>query len=87
MDTAKLVAMILAHGGDPLDYIGDCRVPGPVMPLICVPTTAGTGSEVSAAAVFTDTANQIKVSCLSPYLRPAFAIVDPLLHGDVARRR
>ncbi|WP_246523681.1 iron-containing alcohol dehydrogenase [Gemmata palustris] len=78
IDTAKLVSMILAHGGDPLDYTGDCRVPGPVKPLICIPTTAGTGSEVSAAAVFTDTANHIKVSCLSPFLRPAFAIVDPL---------
>ena len=78
MDTAKLVSLLLAHGGDPLDYTGDCRVPGPVTPLICVPTTAGTGSEVSAAAVFTDTANHIKVSCLSPFLRPAFAIVDPL---------
>ncbi len=78
MDTAKLVAMILAHDGDPLDYTGDCRVPGPVKPLICIPTTAGTGSEVSAAAVFTDTANHIKVSCLSPFLRPNFAIVDPL---------
>lgn len=78
MDTAKLVAMILAHGGDPLDYPGDCRVPGPVKPLICIPTTAGTGSEVSPAAVFTDTANHMKVSCLSPFLRPNFAIVDPL---------
>jgi alcohol dehydrogenase class IV len=78
MDAAKLVAMILAHGGDPLDYTGDCRVPGPVKSLVCVPTTAGTGSEVSAAAVFTDTANRMKVSCLSPYLRPNVAIVDPL---------
>ncbi len=78
MDTAKLVSLLLAHGGDPLDYTGDCRVPGPVKPLVCVPTTAGTGSEVSAAAVFTDTANHIKVSCLSPFLRPAFAVVDPL---------
>src|SRR5579872_2850571 len=78
MDTAKLVALVLTHGGDPTDYTGDCRVPGPVKPLICIPTTAGTGSEVSAAAVFTDTAKQIKVSCLSPFLRPAFAIVDPL---------
>jgi alcohol dehydrogenase class IV len=69
---------VLAHGKDPLDYTGDCRVPGPVKPLICIPTTAGTGSEVSAAAVFTDTANHIKVSCLSPFLRPNFAIVDPL---------
>lgn len=79
MDTAKLVALVLAHGGDPLDYPGDCRVPGPVTPLVCVPTTAGTGSEVSAAAVFTDTARQIKVSCLSPFLRPDAAVVDPLL--------
>lgn len=79
MDTAKLVALVLAHGGDPTDYTGDCRVPGPVTPLICVPTTAGTGSEVSAAAVFGDTEKQIKVSCLSPFLRPDAAVVDPLL--------
>ncbi len=79
MDTAKLVALVLAHGGDPTDYVGDCKVPGPVLPLICVPTTAGTGSEVSAAAVFTDTDKKMKVSCLSPYLRPAVALVDPLL--------
>jgi alcohol dehydrogenase class IV len=79
MDAAKLVALVLAHGKDATDYTGDCRVPGPVVPLICVPTTAGTGSEVSAAAVFTDTEKQIKVSCLSPFLRPRVAVVDPLL--------
>ena len=79
MDAAKLVALVLAHGGDATDWVGDSRVPGPVFPLICVPTTAGTGSEVSAAAVFTDTAKKMKVSTLSPYLRPAFAVVDPLL--------
>jgi alcohol dehydrogenase class IV len=79
MDAAKLVAILLAHGGDPLDWIGDSKVPGPVFPLVCVPTTAGTGSEVSAAAVFTDTTRKIKVSTLSPYLRPAVALVDPLL--------
>ncbi|HYH69551.1 MAG TPA: iron-containing alcohol dehydrogenase, partial [Urbifossiella sp.] len=82
MDAAKLVALVLAHGGDPLDYTGDCRVPGPVLPVIGVPTTAGTGSEVSAAAVFTDTARQIKVSCLSPFLRPDVAVVDPLLSAS-----
>ena len=79
MDCAKLVALVLAHGKDATDYTGDCRVPGPVTPLICVPTTAGTGSEVSAAAVFTDTEKQIKVSCLSPFLRPDVAVVDSLL--------
>ncbi len=79
IDAAKLVAIVLAHGNDPTDYTGDCRVPGPVTPLICIPTTAGTGSEVSAAAVFTDTERKIKVSCLSNYLRPLVAIVDPML--------
>ena len=79
MDTAKLVALLLAHGGTLDDYVGDCRVPGPVGPLLCLPTTAGTGSEVSPAAVYTDTARRMKVSCLSNHLRPSAAIVDPLL--------
>jgi alcohol dehydrogenase class IV len=47
--------------------------------LICIPTTAGTGSEVSAASVLTDTTNQMKVGILSNYLRPAVALVDPLM--------
>jgi alcohol dehydrogenase len=79
MDLAKIAAVLLAHGGDPRDYIGDDRVPGPVLPLICVPTTSGTGSEVTAATVLTDTANRIKVGVLSNYLRPRLAVVDPLL--------
>ncbi len=79
MDLAKATATLLAHGGDPRDYIGEEHVPGPIRPLVCVPTTAGTGSEVSASAVLTDTANQIKVAMLSNYLRPAAALVDPLL--------
>ena len=57
MDLAKIVATVLSHGGRPADYFGFDQVPGPVLPLICVPTTAGTGSEVSHAAVLTDTQN------------------------------
>jgi alcohol dehydrogenase class IV len=79
MDLAKTTAVLLAHGGRPLDYAGDDKVPGPIKPLLCVPTTAGTGSEVSAAAVLTDTDNQMKVGILSNHLRPAAAVVDPLL--------
>ena len=79
MDAAKLVAAALAHACDPLALVGEFAIPGPILPLICIPTTAGTGSEVSPAAVFTDTERKIKVSCLSPFLRPAVAIVDPLL--------
>ena len=79
MDLAKIVAAVATHGGSPRDYFGFDRVPGPVTPLVCIPTTAGTGSEVSHAAVLTDTDNKIKVSTLSPHLRPALAIVDPEL--------
>ncbi|MFQ3649842.1 MAG: iron-containing alcohol dehydrogenase [Gemmataceae bacterium] len=79
MDLAKIVSVVLAHGGTPSMYFGDSKVPGPVLPLLCLPTTAGTGSEVSAAAVLTDTTNAIKVSTLSNYIRPRVALVDPLL--------
>jgi alcohol dehydrogenase class IV len=79
MDLAKISAVILAHGGHPRDYVGDDKIPGPVFPLICVPTTSGTGSEVSAASVLTDTDNKIKVGVLSNYLRPRVALIDPLL--------
>jgi alcohol dehydrogenase class IV len=79
MDLAKITAAVLAHGGGPRDYIGDDKIPGPVLPLLCVPTTAGTGSEVSAASVLTDSDNHIKVGVLSNYLRPRVALVDPLL--------
>src|SRR5438876_11743563 len=79
MDLAKITATVLAHGGHPRDYVGEFKIPGPILPLVCVPTTAGTGSEVSAASVLTDTENQIKVGILSNYLRPRVAIVDPLM--------
>jgi len=70
---------VLAHGGSPRDYVGDDRIPGPVLPLVCVTTTAGTGSEVTAAAVLTDSANAMKVGVLSNFLRPRIAVVDPCL--------
>lgn len=79
MDLSKIVAACLTHGGRPRDYVGDCRIPGPVTPLVCVPTTSGTGSEVTAACVLTDTQRQMKVGILSNYLRPALAVVDPQL--------
>ncbi len=79
MDLAKITAVILAYGGQPRDYVGEFKIPGPIKPLICVPTTAGTGSEVSAASVLTDTENQIKVGILSNYLRPRVAVVDALM--------
>jgi alcohol dehydrogenase class IV len=79
MDLAKIAATVQAHGGHPRDYVGDDKIPAPVAPLVCLPTTAGTGSEVSAAAVLTDTENKMKVGILSNFLRPRVALVDPLL--------
>jgi alcohol dehydrogenase class IV len=79
MDLAKITANVVTHGGHFSQYFHFDNVPGPVLPLICVPTTAGTGSEVSHAAVLTDHANQIKVSTLSQHLRPQLAVVDPEL--------
>jgi alcohol dehydrogenase class IV len=79
MDLAKVTATVLTHGGTLSMYVGDGKIPGPILPVLCLPTTAGTGSEVSAAAVLTDTDNQMKVGILSNHLRPRVAVVDPLL--------
>ncbi len=79
IDLAKTAAL-LARYGAPIDpYLGDSKVPGPILPVVGVPTTAGTGSEVSCAAVLTDEAKQMKVAILSRYLRPVAAVVDPEL--------
>lgn len=79
MDLAKVAATLLAHPISLKDIVGDDRIPGPILPLICIPTTAGTGSEVSGAAVVTDEANHIKVGILSNWLRPRVALIDPML--------
>lgn len=86
MDVAKVVAVLIKHGGKPADYFGFDRVPGPIASLIAIPTTSGTGSEVSHSAVLTDTASQIKVSTLSQYLRPSVAIVDSRLTDSCPAR-
>lgn len=79
MDLAKIVAVLLAHGGHPSDYMGDSKIPGPIAPLIAISTTAGTGSEVSAATVLKDTDRNVKFGVLSNHLRPHVALVDPML--------
>lgn len=79
LDIGKMVATVLRHGGKPRDFFGFDVVPGPTLPLIAIPTTAGTGSEVSHSAVLTDANAQTKVSTLSRWLRPSVAMVDPAL--------
>ncbi|MES2412477.1 MAG: iron-containing alcohol dehydrogenase [Pseudomonadota bacterium] len=79
MDMAKLVGILLTHGGDLSDYYGELKVPGPIMPLIAIPTTSGTGSEVTAVAVVADDRRDLKVGVSSPHLIPHTAICDPEL--------
>ena len=52
MDAAKGIAVVMTHGGRIWDYLDGATIPGPAMPVICLPTTAGTGSEVTPYAVF-----------------------------------
>lgn len=79
MDAAKIIALVLAHGGEISDYYGEFKVPGPILPLIALPTTAGTGSEVTPVAVVSDKGRAVKVGIASPHLIPHTAICDPEL--------
>ncbi|GAA1478029.1 iron-containing alcohol dehydrogenase [Nocardioides aestuarii] len=79
LDLAKAVAVVHTHGGQASDYYGELRVPGPVLPVIALPTTAGTGSEVTPVAVLTDPERISKVGISSPFLIPHTAICDPEL--------
>lgn len=79
MDTAKGIGVIQTHGGAIGDYEGLDAVSKPITPLIAVPTTAGTGSEVTFWAVITDTARSFKMSVGSPLIAPRVALVDPAL--------
>lgn len=79
LDVAKVAATVAKHGGSPQDYFGFDAIPGPVLPIFALPTTAGTGSEVSHSAVLTNVDQQVKVSTLSQWLRPMYALVDPAL--------
>jgi alcohol dehydrogenase class IV len=83
IDTGKAVAMLLANGGDPLDYlevVGSGRhITRPAVPCVAVPTTAGTGAEVTANAVLAVPSHRVKASLRSPLMIPRVALVDPLL--------
>lgn len=79
LDLAKVVALVLAHGGSVRDYYGENQVPGPTVPVVTVPTTAGTGSEVTPVAVLTDPDRTSKVGISSPHLIPVTAVCDPEL--------
>jgi alcohol dehydrogenase class IV len=83
IDTGKAVAMLLANGGDPLDYLevagSGQPITRPAAPCVAVPTTAGTGAEVTANAVLAVPSHRLKASLRSPLMIPRVALVDPLL--------
>lgn len=84
LDTAKLSALFATHGGELLDYVNapigvGKPVPGPVLPIVALPTTAGTGSEVTTVAIVDFPRLGTKTGVSHAHLRPSLAIVDPSL--------
>jgi alcohol dehydrogenase class IV len=89
IDAGKAIAALLANPGDPLDYLevigGGRALDRPSAAFIAIPTTAGTGSEVTRNAVLGSSEHGVKASLRSPHMLPALAIVDPELTFDLPR--
>lgn len=79
LDFAKVAAVLLARGGDVRDLYGENLVAGPGLPVICVPTTAGTGAEATCISVVYDADKRMKLGVASAYLEPYAAVIDPEL--------
>jgi alcohol dehydrogenase class IV len=77
LDCAKGAGIVVANGGRIVDYRGPDKVPARIPPLVCVPTTCGTGSEVTTVAVITDPEVDFKVVIVSPRIAPDAGLVDP----------
>lgn len=83
MDCAKAIGVEIAHGEPVLEYEcaeGKKELSKRVPPLVCIPTTAGTGSEVTLWAVITDPAREYKFNVGGPLIAAHLALVDPMLH-------
>ena len=79
IDAAKVIGAMVVSGKSPAQLVGMLKVGKPMLPLFAVPTTAGTGSEVTVAAVVTDPVAHVKAAVIDPKLVPAAAALDPLL--------
>ena len=77
LDAAKAGSLLATHKGHLKDYAGVDKVPAPILPVVAVPTTAGTGSEVTLFAVMTDTDHDEKFTIASSHLAPRIAVLDP----------
>lgn len=79
MDTAKGIAILVSNQGRIEDYVGCNLITQPLPPLICVPTTAGTGSDVSQFAIIANTDKKVKLTILSRAIMPDISLIDPRL--------
>src|SRR5690606_33751428 len=79
IDAAKGVAILAANGGNILDYEGVDRAPLPIPPMVMVPSTSGTGADVSQFCVVTDTARGSKITIIGRSLVPDLTVIDPRL--------
>ena len=77
MDTAKAIGVLLTHGGRIQDWCGFQLLQRDITPVIAIPTTAGTGSEVTPFAVITDSDIHVKLNVFDPRCAPRVALVDP----------
>lgn len=77
IDCAKAIAVVARQGGAVRDYEGPGKIGPDVLPLIAIPTTAGTGSEVTFSSVITDSSARFKFSIKDPRIAPQVALVDP----------
>lgn len=79
MDCAKALGVAATNGCHVLDFEGVDNVPIPGPPLVCIPTTSGSGADVSQFAIITDTARKVKIAIVSKSVVPDASLVDPLL--------
>lgn len=85
IDAAKAISVMATNSGQIKDYMGLDKFKVPGVPVIAVPTTAGTGSEATMFSIITDNDNDVKMLIGSPFLMPKAAIVDPLLTHKLPR--
>ena len=79
MDAAKGIALLAANGGRILDYEGIDRIENPIPPMIMLPSTSGTGADVSQFCIVTDTERHTKITIMGRALVPDVSVIDPRL--------
>jgi alcohol dehydrogenase len=86
MDAAKGIALVVSNGGHIRDYEGANRIQRPLPPMIFIPSTAGSGSDISQYTIITDVQRKVKMSIISRTLVPNISIIDPLVLQTKTRK-